>query len=109
MAFPKLAVPVFKWGLEAKSYTDVSDYDMPTLLGPAIVYADITAQIDSGGNTPLTQGPTRGLICDKAGTLTGHDAFGNVVTTMTLQAGYNAVCIAGITSIATITQVIGVW
>jgi hypothetical protein len=107
--YPKTPVPVFKWGLASKAYDSIGDFDIADVLGPAIVMADITAQIDAYGVTPITQGPTRGIVVDQKGTLTGHDAFGNVITTYALQAGYNPISIGGITSVVSITQIIGVW
>lgn len=106
MSYPKNANPNFKWGYDGKVLSD------PSLFGPfasMVNYADIDSQIDSGGNTPLTQGPTRGIFVDQAGTVTGHDAYGNVVTAIPVQAGYNPICLGGITSIATVTKIWGVW
>lgn len=108
MVFPLVKSPTFQW-----DYDGVGD--LPTtrglpvgvISGPAIVFAKITP--DATGLLPLTQGPTRAIIADVAGTITGHDAFGNAVATFPLIPGWNSISLAGVTSIATTTQVWGVW
>jgi hypothetical protein len=105
-SYPLTPNPNFMWG---GSNGGIRDLPREAILGPMVNYADVTSQIDATGETPLTQGPTRGLFVDQAGTLTGHDAYGNVITTIHLQAGYNPICVGGITSVVTITQIIGCW
>lgn len=108
MAFPLNTVPEFNWNvgggdtIQAIRQRGSGDVD-----GPAIIFSKIVP--DATGLVPLTQGPTRAIIADVAGTITGHDAFGNAVATFPLQPGWNKVSLAGVTSIATTTQVWGVW
>lgn len=106
-SFPTVANPTFKWSLESGPLSGVMQFHEATLFGPAINYSQITP--DATGLIPLPQGPTRGIIADIAGTLTGHDAYGNLVNTIPIQPGYNPICLAGVTSIATTTEIWGVW
>jgi hypothetical protein len=107
MAFPANINPQFLWNAENFSFQNLKMLRDASAFGPAVVYAKITP--DATGLNALANGPTRGLIADVAGTFTGHDAFGNLVTTMPLQPGYNPISVLGITSLATTTQVWGVW
>jgi hypothetical protein len=107
MAFPTTLNPSFLWNAEGFSFQNLKMLRDASAFGPAVVYAKIAP--DASGNNPFAQGPTRGIIADVAGTMTGHDAFGNLVTGMPLQPGYNPISMGGITSIATTTQVWGVW
>lgn len=107
MAFPTAVNPLFLWNAENFSFQNLKMLRDASAFGPAVVYAKLIP--DATGLVPLANGPTRGLIADVAGTFTGHDAFGNLVTTMPLVAGYNPICVFGVTSITTTTQVWGVW
>ena len=108
-SYPITSQPSFTWGAELSDFKSLRMMHTESWLGPMVVYADSTTQIDATGLTPITQGPTRGLFVDQKGTLTGHDAFGNAISGIILQAGYNPICIGGITSVTSITQIVGVW
>lgn len=108
MAFPTKQSPTFNWDYDgAGDIPTTRNLPVGVIQGPAIVFSKITP--DATGVVPLPQGPTRAIIADVAGTVTGHDAFGNAVATFPLQAGWNSISLAGVTSIATTTQVWGVW
>ena len=113
MAFPTSSDPTFNWGSERFSFQNLLTVKVSTMDAPAVVIAAITP--DATALIPLTNpftgvvSPTRGLFVDVAGTVTGHDAFGNVVTTLPLVAGLNWISLAGVTSIVTISKIWGVW
>ena len=113
MAFPTTSNPNFLWNGESFNFANLKMLRDPSAFGPAVSIAAITA--DATGliplNNPLSNSPspTRGLFVDQAGTVTGHDAFGNIVTALPLVAGLNWISLAGVTSIATITKIWGVW
>jgi hypothetical protein len=113
MAFPTALDPVFSWGSAEVAFKDLVVEQPEIWAGPAIVMAAITP--DATGLVPLVNpktgitSPTRWLIANAVGTVTGHDAFGNVVTALPLQAGINKISLAGVTSIATTTSLWGVW
>ena len=113
MAFPTTENPTFNWGSESFNFQNLLNVKTSTIDAPATVIAAITP--DATGSVPLKNpftgvtSPTRGLFVDVAGTVTGHDAFGNVVTTLPLVAGLNWISLAGVTSIVTISKIWGVW
>lgn len=107
--YPTNSSPSFIWGGERADFKSLRLMHNESWLGPMVIYVDITTQIDATGLIPITQGPTRGLFVDQKGTLTGHDAFGNAFSGIILQAGYNPICVGGITSVTSITQIVGVW
>lgn len=113
MPFPINSNPQFTWNGENFSFQNLRMLKDPSAFGPAVSIAAITP--DGTGsiplNNPLTNSPspTRGLFVDQAGTVTGHDAFGNVVTNLPLVAGLNWISLAGVTSITTITKIWGCW
>jgi hypothetical protein len=102
MAFPTTDDPFFEWGRETGRYQDIRYFSAVTVFGPAVTFVKIT--LDATGLVPLTGGPTRAIWANVAGTLTGHDAFGNVVSAIPLVAGWNNLCLAGVTSLSTTTQ-----
>ena len=112
MAFPVTNNPGFCWGSEFASFQSIRSMLDPTVFGPAVVMAAITP--DATGLVPLknplnlTTSPTRGLICDAAGTVVGHDAFGNAQTWYVI-AGINWISVAGVTSLGTTAHVMGIW
>lgn len=106
MTYPVTPSPTFSWG---GTHGGLRDLPAAVVAGPMVHFADVTSQIDSGGVTPLTGGPTRGIWVDAAGTITGHDAYGNAFSAIPVQAGYNPICIGGITSVATLTKVWAVY
>jgi hypothetical protein len=107
MAFPTNENPSFDWNCRVFTMETLPALQDPLFDSPAIVFAAITP--DATGLVPLPKGPTRAIWSQAAGTLTGHDAFGNAITAIPLQAGWNKISVAGVTSIATTTSVWGVW
>ena len=113
MVFPVSNNPTFNWGSESFDFQNLLTVKVSTMDAPATVIAAITP--DATALIPLKNpftgvaSPTRGLFVDVAGTVTGHDAFGNVVTTLPLVAGLNWISLAGVTSIVTISKIWGVW
>jgi hypothetical protein len=107
MPFPTTTDPFFTWGEEEGQFKDIRNFKAATLFGPAVKFSKIT--VDATGLVPLSGGPTRAIWADTAGTLTGHDAFGNAVSGIPLVTGWNSLCLAGVTSITTTTQVWAVY
>ena len=105
--FPLTPSPQFNWGTDSGNLAGARQFQRLIVSGPAINFSKIVP--DATGLIPLKQGPTRAIWADVAGTITGHDAYGNVVTTFPLVAGWNSISLAGVTSIATTAQVWGIW
>ena len=102
-AFPVTLQPNFVWGNETGPWRGMESFKEATILGTAVNFSRIA--LDPTGSQPLPGGPTRAIWADVAGTITGHDAYGNPVTAFPLIAGWNAISLAGVTSLATTTQV----
>lgn len=113
MAFPTNTDPTFEWGSIVIAFKDLLASPHEAWAGPAVVIAAITP--DATGLVPLVNprsgvaSPTRGLLANAVGTVTGHDAFGNAVSAVPLQAGYNSISLAGVTSLGTTSSLWGVW
>ena len=107
MTFPTTPNPSFNWNRRVFTMETLPAAQDPLYDSPAIIFAAIAP--DGTGLVPLTQGPTRAIWANATGTITGHDAFGNAVAAMPIQAGYNKISLWGVTSIATTTSVWGVW
>jgi hypothetical protein len=113
MVFPTSSDPTFNWGSESFSFQDLLTVKVSTMDSSAVVIATITP--DATGSIPLKNpftgnaSPTRGVVVDVAGLVTGHDAFGNPITNFPLAAGVNWVSLAGVTSVTTIAHIAGVW
>lgn len=105
MTFPVTDNPVFKWADQEFTFSNMRTVDNATLFGPAVRLSAITPATA----TPLPGGPTRAIISQAAGTITGYDAFGNAVTALPLQEGWNNISLAGVDSIATTTAVWAVY
>ena len=65
------ASPVFVWGLSGKKYTDPAEYDVGTLLGPAVKLVALPTN-----NTAFA--PTRKVWADSNTTADVTDAQGNL-------------------------------
>jgi hypothetical protein len=107
--------PQVAWGEEDGQVKDIMNFKLATIMGPAINYAKLTPTGSTGptGAVPLTQGPTRALIADAAGTFVGQDAFGNAVSGMPVGPGWNAISISALISITGptggLSVLFGVW
>lgn len=111
MAFPLTPDPSVVWNGESLSYRDIKagrfSMNAPAFNMKAIV-ADATGLVPLVEPTTGLNSATRALICDAAGSIAGHDVYGNAITVY-VQAGWNAYVLAGITSLTTTAHVIGVW
>jgi hypothetical protein len=107
--------PAIDWNGVTGQIKDIPDFKQATVMGPAINYSKLgpTGTTGPTGAFPFAQGPTRALIADAAGTVTGQDAYGNPVAGLPLAAGYNPISISALISITGptggLSQVWGVW
>jgi len=105
----KLAAPL---AINNKVYTNLQDA-MPDLLAPSgkIVQLDGATSFVGAGKLIGAGGPgiPKSLWVKTAGTMTGIDAYGNVITAFPLYQGMNPVMVSEITSLSTAAGIFGLY
>jgi hypothetical protein len=97
-----MTAPQFKWGLADKVYTDPAEYDVQTLVAPAVALVALPTN-----GTALN--PPKWIMGDAKGTATVTDASGNMLTGFPITGDEQHVALTAITSLSTTAHVWGAY
>jgi len=104
LAVPQLVGPL---AVNGKVYTCLQDAQADFLL-PSAKLVKLDGFAGAGG---LLAGPgiPKGLWVGTAGAITGKDGYGNVVTGLPLQAGYNPFILSELTTLTSASNIWGMY